>query len=242
MQTITKVSWNTYAQKYDMLLSYNPYYEQLQQEVMEHVKKWEIQSSDLLADIGAGTGNYSLLLAAQFPQATVMHVDKDTGMNARAAEKAQELELDNHRILPLGVEEVQFKANSLQGLISIHALYTFPYPEEVLKDMYHWLKPGGCAVLVDAGRMMKVLDWQLALGSHLVFRHGLRKTLEIFREGREVSKQNAYIRKMQQRGEFWTHSHEEFCEAVSNAGFEIQYQTTCYRGISDLVVVRKPFN
>lgn len=240
MQTTQVVSWNTYAQKYDMLFDHNPFYQQLHREVMAEVQQWEISPEALLADIGAGTGNYSLALARQFPQATVLHVDQDEGMNARAAEKQGRRPLPNHKVLNLGVDELQLSAASLQGLISIHALYTFPDPTKVLRHMWEWLTPGGYVVLVNAGRPARILDWQLAIGWHLLRRYGFRKTLAIMNEGKEVSRQNAYIREMQHQGIFWTHTHEEFVAAVQEAGFEITKSRTCFRGISDFVVARKP--
>lgn len=239
MPSTQTVSWKTYAEKYDMLLAYNPYYQQLQQEVMQEVKKWKIQPGDQIADIGAGTGNYSLAIAQHFPEAIVFHIDNDEGMNAVAAGKKNLAPLPNHRILSSGIEEVNLEVGALRALVSIHALYTFPNPRAALEKMYAWLEPGGQAVLVDAGRIVNVWNWQLALGSHLIRRYGLRKALEIFREGKEVSRQNAYIRNLQKDGTFWTHSHKEFCEAVEKTGFEIQASRTTFRGISDLVVVRK---
>jgi len=79
----------------------------------------------------------------------------------------------------------------------------------------------------------------LAIGAHLLRRHGLMKMLEIMREGREVSRQNDYIRRMQAQGVYWTHSHQEFCDAVRAAGFEIKTAKKTFRGYSDLVVAQK---
>jgi ubiquinone/menaquinone biosynthesis C-methylase UbiE len=239
MQLQQIVNWNTYAQKYDILLDYNPFYQQLHQEVMAAVKEWNIHPGDLLADIGAGTGNYSLAMARYFPQATVLHIDKDEGMNARANEKKNEQLLTNHKTLNQGIEEIQLQSASLKGLISIHALYTFPDPEKALRKMYDWLEPGGKAVLVNAGRIINVLDWQLAIGWYMIREHGLQKAFEILSQGKEVSKQNAYIRDMQRKGIFWTHSHQEFCRTVQNAGFEIKFSKICFRGVSDFVVAEK---
>ena len=105
--------------------------------------------------------------------------------------------------------------------------------------MFTWLKQGGKGVLVNSGRMVNVMDWQLAIGWHLIKTYGLSKALKIMNEGKEVSRQNRLIREMQRDGTFWTHSHEEFCQAIEAAGFTIISTQTCFRGISDFVVVEK---
>ena len=239
MSTIEKVSWKTYAQKYDMLLSFNPFYQQVHKKVMQCVRKWEINENDSIADVGAGTGNYSLAIARQFPQANILHIDIDQGMNAVTMKKRAESNINNHQILDKGISDVQLEPGSLKALVSIHALYTFPEPKKVLHKMYDWLEPGGYAVLVDAGRVVRVLDWQIAIAWHLLRKYGFRKTWQIMKEAEEVSKQNAYIRDMQIRGEFWIHTHKEFCETVQNVGFEILESSITFRGASDFVVVRK---
>ena len=239
MSTIEKVSWKTYAQKYDMLLSFNPFYQEVHRKVMQSVCKWEIDENDSIADVGAGTGNYSLDIARQFPQANILHIDNDQGMNEVTMKKRSESNITNHRILDKGIHDVQLESGSLKALVSIHAIYTFPKPEKALNKMYDWLEPGGYAVLVNAGRVVRVLDWQIAIAWYLLRNYGFKKTWQIMKEGKEVSKQNAYIRDMQIRGEFWTHTHEEFCEAIQNVGFEILESSITFRGASDFVVVRK---
>ena len=233
----SKVDWKAYAQKYDMLLSYNPFYQELHQQVISKIKDWKIAEGDTIADIGAGTGNYSVAVAKMLPHARIMHLDNDEGMNAIATKKAEAL--NNFHILDKPVGESFFAKGSLQGLICINAIYTFPNPQAELKKMHDWLAPGGRIVLVDPGRIMNLLSWKVAISWHLLRTYGLTKTIEVFQEAKAVSKQNAYIRKMQQNGTFWTHTHEEFCDAIRAAGFQIETSDTCYRGECDLVIAHK---
>ncbi|MCB0628702.1 MAG: class I SAM-dependent methyltransferase [Saprospiraceae bacterium] len=233
------VSWDTYARKYDMLIQYNPFYQRLHRQVFDLIKDWQIDNDNTILDLGAGTGNYSIRLAQQFPEAQVIHADKDAGMNEVAHDKMIEKGIENLSILESGVEEMDFPAGSLEAVISIHALYAFPDPVEALQKIHSWLRKGGKALLVDAGRVVNVLDWQLALAWHFLREYGPAKTWQIFREGKEVSRQNAYIRQMQKDGVFWTHSYEEFEQTVRECGFEILDGGITFRGVSDWVLVRK---
>lgn len=232
------VDWQTYAEKYDMLLNYNPFYQELRQEVLEQLDHWDILPGGYIADLGAGTGNYSVEIAKSFPYAQIFHIDNNPGMNARAANKATALQ--NFHLMEKDIDEVHFEQGTLQGLVCINAIYTFPHPRETLRRIYDWLAPNASAVLVDPGRIMSTLSWKIAIGKHLIKTYGLAQTLAIMREGRAVSKQNEHIRAMQQNGTFWTHSHEEFCQVFRQIGFRIEMSKICFRGDCDLVVVRKP--
>jgi ubiquinone/menaquinone biosynthesis C-methylase UbiE len=236
---ISTVNWQSYAQKYDMLLDYNPFYQDLRNLVFSKIESWNFDSEDTIADIGAGTGNYSVKLAEIFPEAKVYHVDKNDGMCELAEHKMTQKNLHNLQILKKSVEDLDFPESSLSACFCLHSLYTFPEPEKIIQRIYHWMKPGAVGVFVDPGRTVNVLDWQIAIGWHMVRKYGLGKTLKILREGKEISYQNRQISKLHAQGIYWKHSHQEFCDAVKAAGFEITEATTCFRGISDLVVIRK---
>ena len=240
MNTITSnVDWRSYAEKYDMLLDYNPFYQDLRKPVLQIVEKWDFQANDRIIDIGAGTGNYSIAIAEMFPQAEVIHLDNNDGMCAVASQKKIQKGLANLQIAQYSVETLNFEPESLAACLCIHSLYTLPEPHTVIQKIHHWLKPGAIALFVDPGRTVKVFNWQLAIGWQMIKKYGLGKTLELFREGKEISHQNREIAKLHAKGIYWKHSHEEFCEAVREAGFTIHKTQLCFRGISDLVLVEK---
>ncbi|NET40109.1 MAG: class I SAM-dependent methyltransferase [Cyanothece sp. SIO1E1] len=231
------VDWNAYAQQYDMLLAYNPYYQATFKDILSEIQGWEIAPGSKLADLGAGTGNYSVELAKNFPEALVLHIDSNKNMNAMAAKKAAGL--TNLEIWNQPIEDTQFNSGSLQGLLCLNALYTFPNPLRVLEQMHDWLSPGSPVVFLDPGRVMNVFSWRMAIGWHLISQYGIAQTLRIFKHAKVVGKQNAYIRQMQQSGKYWTHSHEEFCQAIEQAGFSIEKASICFRGDCDLVFARR---
>jgi SAM-dependent methyltransferase len=234
------VDWYAYAQRYDLLLAYNPYYQEARRRILAEVARWSPGPGTVLADLGAGTGNYSAALARAHPETAVCHLENNRGMNAVALRKAAGL--SNFRLLAHSVFEAPFEAASLDGVLCINALYTFPAPEAVLVTIFDWLRPGGRLVLLDPGRVMNLLAWKWAIFRHLAWTYGLRRTWQIVQEGKAVSRQNARIRALQRNGTYWLHSHAEFCEAVRMAGFEVYASDTCFRGDCDLVFARKPAN
>ena len=233
-----KVDWTTYATQYDMLMSYNPFYQDLHEEVWGFTDQWEIGKGDVIADFGAGTGNYSCALAKKFPEAKIWHFDRDAGMNEVATSKKTKSNLANLEIIEQDSLSLDLAESSLKACISVHALYPLSNPQGLLAKIYDWLAPNGYAIFVDPQQKINVLDWQIAVATRLLSQYGFRKTLKIIREASVVSKQNREIRKLQANGTYWTHKHEEFCQSISEVGFTIVDSGLTFRKKSEWVIDR----
>ncbi len=238
--------WHAYAQVYDLMATHNPAYQELLARFGAAVRGWPLPAGARLADIGAGTGNFSLALARAFPACQVLHLDSDAAMNRAAEHKAREAGCANLRVLTrdiasaLEAPDAAFAPASLDALTTVHALYAFPNPQAVLAAAFRWLRPGGHLLACDAGRMSPVWGWAAYVLAHHVRRHGLAATWRFYRRARAVATLNRPLREAQREGRLWRHTPQEFRTAIEAAGFEVLRCEIAYRGNSDFVVARKP--
>lgn len=82
-----QVDWTAYAQRYDLMASHNPAYQAILAQLHTVSRTWPLSSGDVVVDLGAGTGNFSYLLAEQLRMCRVLHIDVDRGMNQAARQK-----------------------------------------------------------------------------------------------------------------------------------------------------------
>jgi len=225
--------WSAYAATYDLLLEYNPAYQQLLEE-FENVLS-QADALRVIYDVGGGTGNYSQIAASRYPESLIHFIEPDQGMRQRAKQKLSGH--DNIVYIDKALQDVEASAEA-DLVICAHALYSMPDHQERLLDLKRLLRPGGLLFLVDLGRPMNVADWRYYLFSHLTKELGLLKAIQILWKGREIAKQNKAIFKAQQDGLYWTHSESEIRSAVEKAGFEVLSQKTVYRDYSDLLLCR----
>lgn len=238
--------WQAYAQVYDRMAASNPAYQDLLARFREAIGRWPLPPGAVLADLGAGTGNFSLALARRFPACRVIHLDANAAMNEVAGRKAQQAGCRNLALLThdiagaLDGPDAPFAPGSLAAITTVHALYAFPEPKAVLAAAWRWLRPGGHLLACDAGRMSPVWGWAAYLLAHEARRHGPAAAWRLYREARSVAALNRPLRQAQREGRLWRHTPEEFRAAVAGAGFEVLQAQVVYRGDSDFIVARKP--
>ncbi len=106
-----------------------------------------LRPSDVVGDIGAGTGYFSQLLAAKLPQGKVLAVDIQPEM----------IDILNNKFgkgsnikAVLGQEQKSgLAAASIDLAIMVDAYHEFNYPREMMTDLVTALKPQGRIVLAE---------------------------------------------------------------------------------------------
>ena len=108
-----------------------------------------LQPTDIVADVGAGSGYISKLLAAQVPQGSVLAVDVQPEMLALIEQQVQLAKITN--IEPhLGTEQSpELAPASIDLAVMVDAYHEFSYPHEMMEGIVTALKPGGRVVLAE---------------------------------------------------------------------------------------------
>lgn len=235
-----RVDWRSYASVYDEMAAINPAYAELVARYRGVLAACALEPDDLIVDLGAGTGNFSLEAAALWPGCRVLHVDADEGMNARAASKREARGLANLEIVAEDADAFGLEDGTASLVTAVHALYAFRDPEAVVRRMHGWLRPGGTVFACDPGRVIDVRDWARYLFRASLLDRGLWHTARTFYRAREVARQNRRIASAQAGGTYWLHDLTGFRRTFEDAGFVVHDAWVAYRGCSDVLIASKP--
>ncbi len=233
------VDWRSYAAVYDLMAEINPAYQELVDAYRRFATQLWLHPDDLLLELGAGTGNFSLVAADEWPKCRVLHVDANEGMNDQARRKREALGLTNVEMRTQDVATLDLPDESVTVVTVVHALYAFPDPAAVIRRMFRWLRPGGSVFACDPGRPLDMTEWARYLFQSSRAERGWLRTAWLFWRGRDVARQNRRIARSQVAGAYWRHDAQSFAQAFTDAGFEVEFSRPAYRGASDLLVARK---
>lgn len=226
------------AEVYDLMAWHNPEYRKIQTAFIDFLSRYPEKKPQRILDLGAGTGNYSIPAALKFPDAEVWHVEPNPDMLALAREKSEALAITNIRFVSSTLQDFH-PSKKFDLLLSVHALYTTPKPQEVLRRIVKSaLHPGAPVFLCDLGRKFNMAKWRNFMVEHLIEKRGVTETIEIFKEGLPLILRQREISLLQQDRVYWLHSHQAFQKAVIEAGLEIEEARMVDLGDSDLVLAR----
>ncbi|TBR59795.1 class I SAM-dependent methyltransferase [Mastigocladus laminosus UU774] len=108
-----------------------------------------LKPTDVVADIGAGTGYLSFRIAPQVPQGKVLAVDIQPEMLDIISFFQQELNVTNVEPILATLTNPNLPNTSIDLALMVDAYHEFAYPQEVMQAIVKALKPGGRVVLVE---------------------------------------------------------------------------------------------
>jgi SAM-dependent methyltransferase len=109
----------------------------------------DLKPTDVVADIGAGTGYFSFRIAKAIPQGRVLAVDIQPEMITYLNEGKQRAKTPNVQPVLGTITDPKLPANSIDIALLVDAYHEFSHPREMGQALVRALRPGGRIVLVE---------------------------------------------------------------------------------------------
>ena len=113
------------------------------------VRYLELEPTDVVADIGAGTGYFAFRISRFVSQGKVLAVDIQPEMLDFVREKARREAVTNVEPVLGTIEDPNLPAGGVDLVLMVDAYHEFSHPREMMKAILAGLKPGGRVVLVE---------------------------------------------------------------------------------------------
>lgn len=113
------------------------------------IKALNLNPTDIVADIGAGTGYFSFRLAPLVPEGKVLAVDIQPEMIKILEDLKQEKNVLNVEPVLGSLTNPNLPENQVDLALMVDAYHEFEYPQEMMAGVVRALKPGGRVILVE---------------------------------------------------------------------------------------------
>jgi ubiquinone/menaquinone biosynthesis C-methylase UbiE len=113
------------------------------------VRAMDLQPSDVVADLGAGTGYFTLRIAPEVPNGRVYAVDIQPEMLSIIREHMKKRELHNIKLVRGAPDDPKLPDSTLDAALMVDAYHEFSHPREMMVHLKEALKPGGKVYLVE---------------------------------------------------------------------------------------------
>lgn len=115
----------------------------------EVVKNFKLKATDVVADIGAGTGYFTFRISPLVQQGKVFAVDIQPEMLALMETRKKAMKADNVITVQGTEQDTKLPEASVDLAFMVDAYHEFSYPREMMQSIVKGLKPGGRVVLIE---------------------------------------------------------------------------------------------
>lgn len=113
------------------------------------LKNMNIRSTDVIADIGAGSGYHVFKMAPKANKGTIYAVDIQDEMLDALRAKKEAKKIDNVTIVKGSEKSVNLPENSVDKVLMVDVYHEFNYPKEMISSIKKALKPNGKVFLIE---------------------------------------------------------------------------------------------
>lgn len=113
------------------------------------IDELELEPDFVVADIGAGTGYFSMPVAERVPDGLVLAVDIQPEMLAIIEQKKRDLSIENVETILGGEDDPGLPDSFVDLIFIVDAYHEFYFPREMASSMLRSLRPGGRLVLLE---------------------------------------------------------------------------------------------
>ncbi len=113
------------------------------------LKEMELQPTDVVADVGAGSGYFTFRLAPLVPRGKVLAVDIQPEMLQKIRDAKPRAGAANVETVLGSITDPNLPADSVDVALFVDAYHEFSHPYEMMVNVRKALKPGGRVVLVE---------------------------------------------------------------------------------------------
>lgn len=135
---------------------------QQEENTNEAIQRMGLSSTDIVADIGAGTGYYTFKIAQKVSGGKVYAVDVQDEMIQHLNKKTQELNISNVEVIKGSSQSPNLPDNSVDFAIMVDVYHELEYPHEMLQALKKALKNNGKILLLE----YKAEDAAIAIKPH----------------------------------------------------------------------------
>lgn len=109
----------------------------------------DLEEDDVVADIGAGSGYFTLRLSRRVPKGKVLAVDIQPEMLEMIQEKMREYDLNNVETVLGKIDNPALPEDEVDLVLMVDAYHEFSHPREMMEGIVASLAPGGRVVLAE---------------------------------------------------------------------------------------------